>query len=356
MGSGNKPLKKVESIATPETLHCLRCNNEFDSDEFYDSDSELYRSVGKIPYCKECLDKLYKDYLKKYKKLEYSSPEKKAVERICMMLDLYYSDKIFDSAANQSKSKKLSAIPLISLYIKSVKLYQYRKKNYDTTIHDKYKIAKDKDSVMSVYTERDSKMNKDVEAAIALFGSGFEHDDYVYLYEQYQDWTARHECNTKAQEEVFKNICITQLQLLKASRSGHDTKDLAAQLQKWLDTGKLAPKQNAGDTTAENQTLGTLIDKWEKTRPIPEIDEELRDVDKIGAYIDTFFKGHTAKSLGVKNAYSHIYDKFMEPYTVQKPEYSEDEDNEALFDAIFGNTSFEDDSIEDIDINDKGVV
>ena len=63
---GNKPLQKKEGIATPTTLHCLHCNGVYDSDDFYDSDSELHASICKIPYCAKCLDKFYQNYLKKY--------------------------------------------------------------------------------------------------------------------------------------------------------------------------------------------------------------------------------------------------------------------------------------------------
>ena len=37
-----------------------------------------------------------------------------------------------------------------------------------------------------------------------------------------------------------------------------------------------------------------------------------------------------------KNGLSKFYTKDMKKYTVEKPEYEGDEDNEALFDAIFG--------------------
>lgn len=40
--------------------------------------------------------------------------------------------------------------------------------------------------------------------------------------------------------------------------------------------------------------------------------------------------------LGLKNAFSHIYDKFMKKYTVTRPEYSEDSDSEAVFEKVFG--------------------
>ena len=279
---GNKPLQKKESITTPATLHCLCCNKEFDSSEFYNSDSEFHASIGKIPYCRECLDKFYQHYIKKYETLEYSTPERKAIERLCMCLDIYYNDNIFDSAVKESKVKTDATI--FALYLKQAKLYQYRNKNYDNTINNKFKEMKDNDSVMSVYTKQDEKQSEDVKAATKLFGSGFTNDDYLFLYDQYVDWTTRHECETKSQEEMFKQICFTQLALLKATRAKQDTKDLNATLLKQLEAAKLQPRQNKGETMAETQTFGTLIDKWENTRPIPEIDEDLQDVDKIGLY------------------------------------------------------------------------
>ena len=69
---------------------------------------------------------------------------------------------------------------------------------------------------------------------------------------------------------------------------------------------------------------------------MPEIDEQLRDVDKIGLYIDVFYRGHAAKMLGIKNAFTKIYEKVMSKFTVKPPSYEDDEDSEKLFDKIFG--------------------
>ena len=282
---GNKPLHK-EDITTNATLYCLCCNEPDANNDFYQSDSELYKSIGTIPYCRKCLNEFYQSYLTKYKALGYLNPERKAIERLCMALDIYYSDKIFDSAVKLSEVKQEAT--LFALYLKQVKLYQYRNKNYDSTIREKYKSMNNDESSMSVHTKQDEKQNELITLASKFFGSGFTNEDYLFLQEQYADWTTRHECETKAQEEVFKRICFKQLEILKATRRGDDTKDLDTTFQKLLETAKLQPKQNSGDTTANNQTFGTLIDKWENTRPIPEIDEDLRDVDKIGLYIDTF--------------------------------------------------------------------
>ena len=203
----------------------------------------------------------------------------------------------------------------------------------------------EKDDFVASIPTNISDSRKTDEKTIQFFGSGFSDEDYEFLKREYEDWTARHECQTKAQEEVFKRICFKQLEILKATRRGEDTKNLDATFQNYLDTAKLQPKQNSGDTMSDTQTFGTLIDKWENERPLPEIDEELKDVDKIGLYLDVFFKGHLAKMMGLKNGFSRLYSKYMKQYTVEKPEYESDEDSEALFDAIFGNSLDKDEEV-----------
>jgi len=336
---GNKPLKKNEEIATPTTLYCLCCGKSYDTETFYDSDSELHKATGKVPYCKDCIEYFYDKYLNKYKREGYLNPERKALEKLCMVLDIYYKDSIYDKHVKEFIGK-VNATPF-SLYIKQIKLYQYRNKNYDTTIHDKYISNKNEDLAISMYSKEDKNQGEDIESATRIFGNGFSNDDYLYLYREYIDWTTRHECETKTQEEIFKRICFKQLEIHNATKRGEDTKDLDASLLKLLEAAKLQPKQNHGETISDAQTLGTLIDKWETTRPLPEIDESLQDVDRIGLYIDVFFKGHLAKMMGLKNGISNLYTKFMKKYTVEKPEYNDNEDGSALFDAIFGNGSLD---------------
>lgn len=316
---------------TNTTFQCCNCKEEYNEKEFYSSKSRFFTGSGKIPYCKKCIDEFYQYYCDKYEAENYAFPEKKAVKRICMAFDVYYSDNVFDSAIKSLE--RMPNMSVISAYMKVAHLVQYNKKSYDTTIYHE-----EQDGVIDTYES--VKGEKTVsDKTVRFFGTGFSQDDYEYLQEQYDDWTARHECNTKAQEEVFKQICFTQLELLKATRAKQDTKDLNATFLKQLEAAKLQPKQNSGDTMADNQTFGTLIDKWENTRPIPEPEEEFKDVDNIALYLDVFFKGHLAKMMGLKNGLSNLYTKYIEKYTVKKPEYDVDEDSEVLFDAIFGNSS-----------------
>ena len=332
-GTKDKRTKKDKFV-------CFYCGNEYVETNYYKSNSIFYSNIGKIPYCKQCIERFYQSFYEKYTNEGCLNPEKKAVKRLCMIFDIYYKEDAYNAAIDNAKKREMNISPM-GAYMKMIQLSQYNrnKETYEDTITQEER----ENFVVNIATGISDSVKID-EKIMNFFGSGFKEEDYVFLNREYEDWIARHECKTKAQEEVFKRLCFKQLEILKATQRGEDTKDLDATFQKLLETAKLQPKQNSGDTTADNQTFGTLIDKWENTRPLPEIDEELKDVDKIGWYIDVFFKGHLSKMMGLKNGLSNLYTKFMKKYTVEKPEYSDEENSEILFDAIFGNQSSDSDS------------
>lgn len=332
------------TIAPKVILRCLCCGKEYDSEIFYGSNSIQFKSLGKLPYCQDCLGEIYEGYKKEFMNNGYQNPEKKAVQRFCMAFDLYYTDKMYDSAVRTYKEKcdkSKKELNFIAFIFQQLKLVQYKDRNYTNVIHNQYSEYKDSVnlSMLNFGKEDDDSLEKRnviIKKASKFFGAGFEDDDYLFLQEQYEDWTTRHECQTKSQEEMFKQICFTQLSIWKAERARLDTKDLQATFLKQLEAAKLQPKQNKGDTISEAQTFGTLIDKWENTRPIPEPEDDLKDVDKIGLLLDVFFRGHLAKFMGLKNGLSNLYEKYMKKYTVERPEYENEEDTENLFDTIFG--------------------
>lgn len=325
----------------PAKLICIRCGEKIDTKKYYSSRSEFFKNYGRLPICQDCLDDMYDYYHDKYVSEDKTNPEHKAIERICMMLDVYYSDKLVQSAIRSWEGDGSHSV--LSYYMQRTRLKTYIQRSYDDTLKERFKNSVDAIKPMSIYEDDDVEKDMRIREGIKMFGKGFARDDYVFLYDKYMEWTARHECNTMAQEETFKQLCKIQLQQLKAETSGTigDIKQLNEQYLKLMDAAKLQPKQNVGDTMAENQTFGTLIDKWERTRPIPEPEEDLRDVDRIGLYIDVFFRGHLAKMANIKNAFSNLYDKFMSKYTATKPEYVEDEDDESMFEAVFGKANLD---------------
>ena len=305
---------------------CSCCGAGFTSQKnnFQTTNSPLFQANnGRLPWCKDCTDK-YMIFLTAF----YSNNEEHAIEHFCQQADWVYDIEPLKSAREISSDRSR-----ISSYAAKKNLNVGGRKTYFDTLKFNYQ-NKQNEVIDTIEEAKESSKAK--LKTVKFFGTGFTDDDYQFLQDQYTDWTTRCECKTKSQEEVFKRICFKQLEILKANRAGQDTKDLDKTFQDYLDTANLKPKQNSLDALSDAQTFGTLLAKWENTRPLPEIDEELKDVDKIGLYLDVFFRGHLAKMMGLKNGLSNLYTKFMKKYTVERPEYEGEEDNEVLFDAIFG--------------------
>ena len=325
-------VKKIRYSKTdePDFYKCTVCGTPYKNldGNFPASQSELYSGWDyHISTCRKCLDRLFEHYTE-----AYGGDEDMAIRIICQKYDIYYDVSLLNASRKITKTRSR-----IHNYISKSNLRQYAGKTFDTTLDEERK-----GNVIENIDDLKENKSKIRIKTVKFWGTGFTDDDYDYLQEQYDDWTSRHECKTKTQEEVFKRICFKQLEILKTTRAGKDTKELDKKFENYLDTANLKPCQNT-NALSDAQTLGTLIKKWENEKPLPDIDPELEDVDKIGLYIDVFFKGHLAKMMGLKNGLSNLYNKFMKKYTVEKPEYKDDENNEALFDAIFGNDEkFED--------------
>lgn len=303
---------------------CCSCGKSYkkQAGNFRASQSPFFAGNNNyLPICINCVD----DFERQYTALLGNSDL--AIERLCLHWDVYFNPIIL-KAVNDSRSTNTNL--RFSSYVSKANLAQYKGKTYDTTL---------KERVEGGITSIDEAKEKDInisQKTIKFFGLGFEIEDYKFLRDQYTDWTTRHECKTKAQEEVFKNLCIAQLNIQKASQGAISMKvDVAMNaFQSLLDTANLKPKQTDQNVLADQNTFGTLIKKWENEKPIPEPDEEWKDVDGIVKYITVYFLGHICKMMKIKNSYSRAYEEEMKKYKVEKPEYEDDE--EGLFNSVFG--------------------
>ena len=301
--------------------------------------TEYYRdgrfATGLYPICKECL-KLMAEQRSSHR--EKSKECKESVQRVLRMMDRPYIDSWYENCVKNVTDNNADAgvfeehPSAFGSYMRGLNsLPQFRE----------YTSWDDSDFGNSVSIDEeaveDTKIVKStLKDGRKRFGASYSDEEIMFLENEYKDWISRYECQTKAQEEVFEGLAMVKLQRHLAIKKGLSTKDLDKAYQDWLDTGNLKPKQNSMDAMSDAQTLGTLIQKYEEERPLPKIDPDLEDVDSIGRYIDTFFKGHICKVLGIKNNFATRYENEMKKYTVEPPTADEEEDSEVLFDKIFG--------------------
>ena len=320
----NDLAKDYNRIIEQDLILCPYCGEFITRDNFY---LDKRFAIGIFPQCKKCV---LAEVEQRNNKNDKPNETKQSVQKMLQKMDLPYIDSLYESlcadVANEINEKNKRS-PFLA-YLPPIKsLPNWKGKTWkDSEFSDGYSIDEDEIKINQ----------KTIKAAKKRFGLGYSNEDLMFLENEYQDWVSRYECNTKAQEEVFQSLAAIKLQKKEALKSGKSTKELDKTFQEWLDTGNLKPKQNTMDTMSDAQTFGTLIQKYEETRPTPEIDPELEDVDKIGLYIDTFYRGHACKMLNIKNSFSHLYEKVMKKYTVTPPEYDDETDSEILFEKIFG--------------------
>ena len=313
-------------IINGDVLFCPKCGKWQATDTTYYMDKRYV--TGRYPICKKCIMKMVEQ---KNKDDDQPNETRESVQNVLKMMDLPFDSDFYDDcvkgALDDVRERKKGS-PFATYITSLLSLPNWRGLTW-----------KDSKFGDSADTPDEIRLNqKTIKAAKKRFGSNYSNEELMFLENEYQDWIGRYECNTKAQEEVFENLSICKLLQRKALATGKPTKDIDAQITNWMNTGAVQPKQNSTDVLSDAQTFGTLIQKWEETRPISKPEEEFEDVDGIGRYIDTFYRGHAAKMFGLDNTFSHLYENEMEKYTVKKPEYSEEEDSEVIFSKIFGST------------------
>jgi len=327
----NKIAETYTKIKNGDFLKCPKCDEFLSAETSFYSDSNY--KTNKFPICKRCLMAMVEQ---RESKTDPPNETPESVQKVLLMMDLPYIDSFYQDCikgANDGVKEKNRKSPW-STYITALKsLPNWKGLKWCDSEFGNSNFDKGEDVRI---------IQKTIKAAKKRFGAGYSDTDYTFLENEYNSWISRYECNTKSQEEVFESLSLLKLQKRDALKSGRpikDIKEIDTLIQSWLDTGNLKPKQNTMDSFSDAQTLGTLLQKYEETRPLPEIEESLQDVDKIAYVIDTMYRGHACKMLGIKNTFSHLYEKFMAKYTVKPPEYEEEEDSEILFEKIFGRSN-----------------
>lgn len=310
-------------------FYCTCCGKKYTKlkGNFVFSNSPLFASnMGYTSVCKTCVDKYFitlTDF--------FSGNEEKAVDRMCQLFDWYYADDVL------AATRKISADrSRIGAYPSKMQLPQIKKRGttYLDTIKDRAStnINDAEDLLEAKEGLAGAKVKK---KTFSMFGMGYTVEQYLFLQQEYEDWVSRCECSTKAQEQLFVQLCIAQLNVNIAQQTGGKVKEAMDAFQSLLGSANLKPVQRNDNALADSQSFGTLIKKFEEEKPIPEPDPEWKDVDGIVRYITVYFLGHLCKMIGIKNNYARMYDEEMAKYKVEKPQYSEG-DEEALFDAVFG--------------------
>jgi hypothetical protein len=124
-----KTTTSKKSMATNETVAeekylCYGCGKKQKKSEFYTS-TDPFNTVGVIPYCKDCLEKIARNYNNNYK--EFGDVTKTSLMAACERADVPYIETLWESSCNEvnDPSLKKPKTNVWAAYIKNVKLRNY---------------------------------------------------------------------------------------------------------------------------------------------------------------------------------------------------------------------------------------
>ena len=122
------PVKKkamtTKEEAVTEKFLCYCCGSEKKRSEFYKS-SDPFNSVGVTPYCKNCLERIARNYNNTTK--QFGDVTKQSLMLACERADVPYLEKLWDASYNEvhDPSLKQPKTNVWAAYIKNVKMHQY---------------------------------------------------------------------------------------------------------------------------------------------------------------------------------------------------------------------------------------
>lgn len=119
-----KKSMSTEKEATDKKFLCYCCGNEMSRSKFYVS-SDPFNSVGVIPYCKDCLERIARNYNNNYK--EFGDVTKTSLMAACERADVPFIETLWESSCNEvhDPSLKKPKTNVWAAYIKNVKMQQY---------------------------------------------------------------------------------------------------------------------------------------------------------------------------------------------------------------------------------------
>ena len=264
--------KKVVTPAIKETFACLSCGKKKKSEEYYSSESSLYKknvldNTCKTPFCKECIYKKYEEIL------ENKKSTGKAIHTICALMDIPFKKQAFDMA------EKTTGSNIVGIYIRNINSRkEFRGLNF-----------LDSDNVSDTFNddERLVVFRRD-------WGEGFTYEEYLNLDYRYSKIIEEKGTVDFASADSIRKFVIAGVIYDRdiISSNATDRNSAASNYQKALTGSGL----NKKEVVESNLSAGELILNWEKHSPVLNLEEHF-DVDKFTDVKDSIIK-HINKLFG----------------------------------------------------------
>ena len=297
----------------------------------------MYRGVGYLPFCRSCIDTMYNEYVAQ------SGDAKKSVRQMCRKLDLFWNEQIYDSV-----EKKATTRTMMTNYIQRVNNIAYAGRSYDDTLLSEGSLwafempvvideMRNEPEPEVLTSEDETDVQEIPKSVIEFWGPGYTPEMYLELEQRLQYYRGQMGEDAKADlgtDTLLRQIAMMEIDINRARADGRSVDKMVNALNSLLSSLKRPQKGSGADTASANTPFGVWIKRWEDERPLPEIDDSMKDVDGITKYVLTWVYGHMAHMLKIKNARAPLYEEAVAKLRVEHPEYDEDDDEAMMYDLF----------------------
>lgn len=331
---------------TSDKVICTKCGKAYSRRKsfFLTSYSELHKGLGYMHICNTCVNDLYGKYLAKC-----GGNSRDAVRHVCRKLDLYWSDGIFDKINTKSTTRTVMA-----LYTAKLNNVTLAGKSYDDTLLDEgvswnfdSTSNKEKTQPANTVSASDGEHEEPIpEEIIAFWGAGYTYGMYKDLEQRRQYWMSKFPDGTELDigtEALIRQICNLEIDINRDRVAGKSIDKSVNALNNLLGSASLKPAQRKEDldSSVSSTPLGVWLYRFENERPLPDIDDDLKDVNGLKKYVFTWM-GHLCKMMGIKNGYTRLYEDEISRLRVERPEYDDEDDETLLIDSYTDNEDTDD--------------
>lgn len=272
--------KKVENVrmCKGHNAPALNCLGQMKESDFYTSWSNF--SDGKVPYCKSCIQKIFKYYLKE------TQTEKTALYFTLMKLDIPFIQEIFDIVVNKSN---YNVDKLVGTYIVELQRKTQNKEIWCDFSSSDIEL-KDIDSKIQTVAERKSEL-KDLEYKWGIQDCV---EDYDFLEDNFKRYTAdlEDEDYTPSRIDLVKDLCNYRLILRKINDNRYNgeisQEKCQSQISNLLKILKLDNFEEKKPLTLSEQLIFNKIAQIELTKPADLYKEpkKYKDFNKVKKYYE----------------------------------------------------------------------
>jgi hypothetical protein len=250
-------------MATKNDIKCTCCGKETSERNFYISKSFIYKATSHLPVCKTCLGSIYDKYYNKYQ--DY----KLALYYMCRAVGICFNLGSYNAVLQEIDNGKTTNVWQIYM----TKLNSLGGKNGagdDFDSSDSIDVKEEKLNAI-----KNEGLNIDDEI-LSRWGN-LPISDLEFLEYNYNQWVTRHQCETRAEEILYEEICQMQLDIKKTRETGGDVMKKVEALQKLMSSANIRPlDQNALSVNENVMMWGTTVATVEKEEPCEYFEEYKR--------------------------------------------------------------------------------